>query len=406
MLKGDNFRLVIISLIFSASVLTVIPKIGVRVSNKLLKIDSSIGGYSPKIFGKVVDLTNFKQGVDAGGMGRLTFTIGDEGSTSIEKNSQLVKEITEKRLDSGGQKEAEVYISKIDGKYNLVVEVPKYVDKNYLAALVYGTGNLTFKTLKDISEWKPEAFATLAKSPESWLPTDISRNDVSNLLVSKGSTGQDQLQIIFTPEGKLKFNKLAKENVDKPIAFYINDQEYPVLIPVVDASLAGDVPVDPALSGYFPQGFILSFQTQFNNGPLPVKLSLPEVSEAAPKFGDNFLEKLGLAILAGFGATTILSLVRFRREGILFSLSVFSSTVLLVALIKIFSITVDMALVIGFLAVISLFAEKGYEILHKIYLEKSSDKPYGYLLEKIFVEQSDVIKYVSVALFFTMLFVS
>lgn len=406
MFKNENFRLVLIALIFSASILVILPRIQISVSDRLLKIDSYIGGYSPKIFGKVFDLSDFKKGIDVGGMGRIVFTIGDEGTENIETTSQLVKEITEKRIESSAYKEYQVYISKADGKYKLVVEVPKYVDMSYLAPLLYGTGNLTFKTIKDISKWKPGEVTKLAKSPESWLPTDISRNDVSNLVINKSSTGQDQLQVVFTSEGRAKFSKIAKENVNKPLAFYINDQDFPVLIPVIDASLAGDTQVDPTLTGYFPQGFLLSFQIQFKNGLLPVKLTSPEVLDVAPKFGSNFMEKFGLALLAGFGATFVLSLIRFKKEGILLSLSVFFSIVLFLALVKAFSIPVSFALVTGTLAVLLLFAEKGYEILYRVKSERSNDKPFGYVLEKVFSEQGDTFKYVTIILFFTMLLVS
>lgn len=406
MFKNDNFRLFLISLIFSVSALIILPRINIYVSNKLLKVDSYIGGYSPKIFGKVFDLSDFKKGIDVGGMGRVVFTIGDEGAANIDTSFQLVKEITEKRMQASGYKEHQVYILKTDGKYKLVVEVPKYVDINNLAALLTGTGNLTFKTLKNPSEWKPEEITKLAKSPESWLPTDLLRNDVSNLVISKSSTGQDQLQVVLTPEGRIKFNKIAKENVNKPVAFYINDQEFPTLVPVIDASLAGDALIDPTLTGYFPQGFLSSFLIQFNNGPLPVKLSSPETFDVVPKFGSNFIEKFGLALLVGFGATFILSLIRFKKEGILLSVSIFTSLFLFLALVKAFSVSVNFALVAGIFAVLLLFAEKGYEILHKIKLEKSSDKPFGYMLEKVFSEEGDIFKYVTIILFFTMLLVS
>ncbi|MBU0535099.1 hypothetical protein KJ816_02770 [Patescibacteria group bacterium] len=405
MLKNENFRLVLISLIFSASVLVILPRIEIYVSNKLLKVDSYVGGYSPKIFGKVIDLSDFKKGMDVGGMERVVFTIGDAGTENVETNSQLVKEITEKRMKSGGYKEYQVYISKTDGKYQLVVEVPKYVDINYLAVLLNGTGNLTFKTLKNPAEWGPEEAARLVASPDSWLPTDISRSDVSDLAISKGSTGQDQLQIIFKPEGKAKFNKVAKENVNKPVAFFINDQDFPVLITVIDESLAADALVDPTLTGYFPQGFLQSFLIQYKNGPLPVKLFSPEAFDVAPKFGSNFIEKFGLALLVGFSATLILSLIRFKKEGILLSMSVFLSICLFLALVKVFSVSVNFALVAGTLTALLLFVEKGYEILYKIKLEESKDKPFGYVIEKVFGEQGDIFKYVIILLFFTMLLV-
>ena len=403
--KNEDIKLVLIALIFSASVLVILPRLEINVGNRLLKIDSFIGGYSPKIFGKTLDLKDFKKGIDVGGMGRVIFTIGSEGADNIEANSKLVKEITEKRMKAGGYKEYQVYVSKVDGKYRLVVEVPKHVDTSYLSTLLYGTGNLTFKTLKDTIEWKPQDVVTLAKSTDSWLPTDISRNDVSDLVVSKNANGQDQLQVVLTTEGRAKFNKLAKGNVNRPIAFYINDQDDPVLIPVVDASLAEDRQVDPTLTGYFPQGFLLSFYIQFKNGPLPVKLTSPEILDVAPKFGNNFVDKFGLALLAGFCATFILSVVSFRKEGILLSLSIFFTVFLFLASIKVFSASVNFALVVGILAVFILFAEKGYEILYRMRLERSDNKPFGYVLEKVFGEQGDVFKYTAVMFLLTMFLV-
>jgi hypothetical protein len=406
MFKSENYKLALIAFIFALSVLVVLPKITVSVSNRLLKIDSYIGGYSPNIFGKVFDLSDFKKGIDVGGMASIVFVIGDGGTQNIEAAAQLVKQLTERRMASGGYKEYQVSISRTDGKYRLVVEFPKYVDANYLASTLIGTGNLTFKTLKNPSDWKTENVSKLAQSPESWVPTGISRSDVSDLLIGKGSSGQDQLQIVFTQEGKAKFNSIAKENVEKPVAFFINDQDFPVLIPVMDASLAGEKLVDPTLTGYFPQGFLESFLIQFKNGPLPVKLSSPQALNVPSKFGDDFMVKIGSALLAGFGFSTVYSVIRFKKKGVFLSLSIFYSIMLFLALTKVFFILVNVALIAGMFSVLLLFAERGYEVLLKMSSEDSKDKPFGYVMEKVFAEQGDTIKYLVVILFFTMLLVS
>jgi preprotein translocase subunit SecD len=402
----ETLKLALISFIFSLSVLVILPRIEIGVNSRLLKIDSYIGGYSLTIFGKTLDLSDFKKSSDFGGTQRITFTIGKDGDADIEATSQLVKQITEQRLISEGYLEYSVYIQKTDGKYNLVVEVPKYVDTAKLAGLLYGTGNLAFKILKDPTNWRSQDLNKLARTYEAWVPTDISRADVSNLIVSKDSTGQDQLQVVLTPQGKTNFNQLAKANVNNPVAFFINDQDTPILIPVIDPSLAGDTLVDPTLTGYFPEGFLSTFLTQFKNGPLPVKLALPELSDSSPKYGANALGGFGLALLAGFGVFFVLSIVLFRARGLTLFISALLSTSLLLAMTKLFSISVSLALIAGILVTFLLFVEKGYGTLRKLRSEESEDKPFGYAVEKVLSDDGSVLKYLVALLFFSMLVVS
>lgn len=406
MSKNDAFKLILISLIFSVSILVIIPRFNIKVNHLLLELDSYVGGYSVTVFGKVFDLGDFKKGIDVGGLKRLSFVIGDEGTQNIEGDSKVVKTTTEKRMQLGGYKEFQVYISTIDGKVKLIVDVPTNTNIESLAFLLSGTGNVTFKPLKNPSEWKAEDIAIFAKSPDFWVTSDISREDVSDLVVSKNSAGQDQFKIVFTTEGKAKFNKLAKENVNKPVAFFVNDQELPTLIPVIDESLAKDIQFDPVLTGGFPNNLLDTLLIQYKSGILPVKISSPEAFEVAPRFGNNFINRFGVALIVGFAASLVLSLARFGKRGTILTVAVFLSTCFLLALIKFFSVFINFPLLSAIFVILFLFVQNGYEIFYKLKLEEVEDKPFNYVLEKVFNEQLSVTKYLAILLFFTMLIVS
>ncbi len=66
--KNINFKLGLISTLFTLAVLVVIPSVRININNSLLQLDTYIGGYYINLFDKyVLDLRDFKKGLDLEG---------------------------------------------------------------------------------------------------------------------------------------------------------------------------------------------------------------------------------------------------------------------------------------------------------------------------------------------------
>ena len=154
MFKNEYFKIFLISIIFSLSVLIVLPKILINVDNFLLTINSEIGGYEFKLPGKdgekTLSFKDFKSGLDVGGGSRITFKIDNSSPEVREK----IIAITEKRLTSSGIPDFEVTAS--DEESDVInVDIPSYVSTDRVAVLVSGNGSLNFKKLKsEPNDWQ------------------------------------------------------------------------------------------------------------------------------------------------------------------------------------------------------------------------------------------------------------
>ena len=127
MFKKEYFRICLISLLFTFSLLIVIPQIPVYVNSNYYKIDSYLGGYKLMFSnGKSLDLKQFKTGLDVGGGTKLIFQAGISDPNDKEKTIQSPLSIFKTRMDQSGYYDYEVGVENLD-KNELYVSLPNYV---------------------------------------------------------------------------------------------------------------------------------------------------------------------------------------------------------------------------------------------------------------------------------------
>jgi len=385
MFRKEYLTICLISLLFTFSLLVVIPQIPIVVDNPYYKIDSFIGGYSFILpSGKLLDLKQFKTGLDVGGGTKVIFQAGISSPDEAEKTIQSLLAIFKNRMDQSGYYDYEVGVENISEK-KVYVSLPNYVQTDYIKGLLTGSGRLVMKKLKDPGAWKIENAPEIINEPTSWVNSDLTEQDILNILISKdASTGKTQMQLLLSVAGKQKFANLVKENVNKPIGIFVNDSQYPFAVPVISQNLADSPGADPIITGTMPVEALKELILQMKTGPLPVLVTFVETTSVGSTLGTNFIYNYGIALLAALLLIFSLFIIKFRLLGVVYNWSLMVSLIVFSAVSKLVSLVVNVPSIIGVLIFLFMLTDVGYLLLKKLKVEKSDEKPFDLALFQTF----------------------
>ncbi len=368
------FKVILISLIFSISTLIILPEMPLISNSSMLKLDSKIGGYKIKLGkkegSKEVDLSAFKMGWGIGENKKLTFKLKediDDNDKDLEKNANIVKN----RLSVAGISDFSVYVE----DDQLVVVFPEYENEGRIGNLVAGSGKVIFRKLKEPENWKVEDFAKFYMDVNQWDDTDIRESDIRSFEYSVGQTGNSQINILFTNEGREKFYDLVAENVNLPIGIYLSDFNYPFLMPVMSETLLTRRDLDPFVGSSYPRQTVEDANLQFKM-PLDTELSYGEKSSLEPVLGYDFLKSFLIAVTVSSLLIGIFMIIKFKSHGFISIMSMFYSVVLFLALSKILGIPLGLQMVFGLLMLVGAIYFSSYILLSDIKNNISQGKPF------------------------------
>jgi preprotein translocase subunit SecD len=368
------FKIILISLIFSISTLIILPEIPLVSDSNLLKLDSKIGGYKLKLgkkeTSKEIDLSTFKMGWGIGENKKLTFKLKedtDDNNKNLEKNSEIIKN----RLTIAGISDFSVYIE--DG--HLVVVFPEYENESRVGNLVTGSGKVIFRKLKEPSTWNVEEFAKFYIESDRWDDTDIRESDIKSFEYSVGQTGNSQVNILFTDEGREKFYDLVEENVNLPLGIYLSDFDYPFLMPVVSETLLTRRDLDPFVGSSYPKQTVEDANLQFKM-PLDKDLSYGEKSSLEPVLGYDFLSNFLVAVTVSSFLVGIFMIVKFKSHGFISIMSMFYSVILFLALSKLVGVPLGLQMVFGLVLLVGATYFSSYVLLSDVKSNISQGKPF------------------------------
>lgn len=374
-LKNLNFRLGLISAIFTLAVLVVLPQIPIHLDNSIIKIDSSIGGYYVNLFNDkfILDLTKFKEGLDLKGGIRIVLKADVANIDGVERDNALesAKEIISNRINYLGVTEPNISTLKANDDYRIIVEIPGVSDVSEAVNLIGKTAQLRFKSLKKELPWKEELFFDYFQKPDSWEDTGIIGSDLKGVDVvidSSGdiqSQGRPQIRLKFTNEGREKFSALAKENVNRPIALFLDDSEFPLSTPVISEDLSKGLVNDPVISGNFDLETAKNLSIQLRAGALPVPVTVLEQETLSATLGADSVKKSFFAGIVGLFIVFLFLVYKYRGLGLLAGVSLVFYSVLVLAVFKIIPVVLTLPGIAGFILSIGMATDANILIFER-----------------------------------------
>jgi len=388
MFKNLHFRLGLISALFTLGILISLPKIPVKVDNKWLKLNSSIGGYYLNIRnGKfILDLRNFKKGLDLNGGIRVVMGADMSKIEATQRVSALesAKEIISRRIDLLGVSEPHISTSKAGDDYRIIVEIPGLSNTEQAVELIGQTAHLSFKQVKPDSNFDETKYYEFFQNPNLWEETGITGSDLkgADVVFSQDQTNlQDgnspRILLKFSDEGRQKFSETAKKNVGKPIGIFLDQSPYPLSMPVVSEDLAQGVTSDPVITGSFTVESAKNLSIQLRAGALPVPVKVMHQETIGATLGNESIAKSFLAALVGLTLVLLFLIFKYGKLGLLASFALCMYTALVLAIFKIIPVVLTLPGIAGFVLSVGMATDANILIFERIKEELFWGKPHS-----------------------------
>lgn len=383
MFKNIYFRLGFISSIFTLALLVALPKIPIVIQR--WNIDSSIGGYYISLFnGKIEkDLRNYKLGLDLQGGTRVVLKANMDSIDQNQRDDVLdsARSVIERRVNLFGVSEPFIATSKTGNEYRIIVEIPGLDNIDNAISLIGQTAQLKFKVLKPDVEWTPDKDLEYAFTPDVWEETNLTGADLKDteVVISQDTVGQNagqpQIRLGFTNEGRQKFEEIAKANINKPVALFLDEYGPPVSMPIVNPDLASGLTNDPVISGNFDIESAKNLSIQIKAGVLPVPIEIIEQKTIGATLGNESVHKSLFAGVIGLALVLLFLLSMYGKLGFLADIALILYTILVLAIFKFVPVVLTLPGIAGFILSIGMASDANILIFERIKEEIYWGKP-------------------------------
>lgn len=344
MKKSLIFKLLLLFFILAISITVVLPK-GPDLNLKIIGIN-----YKKEL--------KIRKGLDLQGGTQLTYEL----DVSKEKNKTEAQDkaitVIRNRIDSFGVAEPVIYPESFGDNLRIIVQLPGISNIDEAMNLIGKTAQLEFKEQEPMSvdsqetmmlqgNWKKEPILTGAEFKRA----NVGHDEQGNI----------QIEIEFNSEGAKKFAEATKRNIGKPIAIFLDDQI--ISAPTVQSEIANGKGV---ITGKFDLKEAKNLAIQLNAGALPVPMKLAEQKNIGATLGEESVNRSFLAGVIGLLAVMIFLLSFYRFLGFITVFSLMVYTMIVLSIFKLFSITLTLAGIAGFILSTGAAAEASVLILERI----------------------------------------
>jgi len=329
-----------------------------------------------------------KYGLDLKGGSHLVFETDMSKllSSDIPDALNSSKDIIERRINFFGVSEPLVQTIKAGDKYRIIVELPGVKDTDQAIGLLGKTANLNFREqLKfNIPDEGTVSANRIYFNPESKLKgADVKKATVT----FDPNTGKPQVALSFSKKGTQIFADLTTRNLNKPIGIFLDDDIITaptVQQPILDgnAVITGQYTIDEARQ----------LAVAINSGALPVPIKLIEQRTIGPTLGAVEIQKSVYAGGIGLVAVALFMILNYGRLGVIACAGLIIYGLLSLALFRLFSITLTLSGVAGFILSIGMAVDSNILIFERIKEEKRKGRNHETAVRLGFGRAIDAIK--------------
>ncbi len=389
-MKNIRVQLGIVIGIAIVTILLNLPRIPVKVTDrnfKFLNIDTYIGGYKLAFMNNkiVLDFTQLKKGLDIQGGVRVVLRADMSKIQESEKDQALesAKQVITRRIDLLGVSEPLVQTSKVGGDYRIVVELPGVSDVTTALNIIGKTAQLNFKQLKQDVPYDATKFQEYYTSSEVWEQTGVSGADLKGANVIFGGANGGvarqgpEIQLKFSDEGRKKFSDVAKANISKPIAIFLDEGSLPLSMPVVNPDLAQGLNSDPVITGTFSPEEASNLSISLRAGALPVPVEIIEQKTIGATLGQESVRRSLIAGMVGIVIVGFFMVFSYGYLGLLASLALIIYGLLSITVFKAIPITMTLPGIAGFILSIGMAVDANILTFERIKEEMAWGKPFN-----------------------------
>lgn len=193
------------------------------------------------------------------------------------------------------------------------------------------------------------------------------------------NTGAPQVGLVFNDEGKKLFGEITKRNVGKVVAIYLDGSA--ISTPVVQQEISSG---EAVITGNFTLDEAKTLAQRLNSGALPVPISLINQQNIGASLGKLSVQKSLFAGLIGLVLVAVFMIVYYRFPGLLATLALIIYTLIVLAIFKLWPVTLTLAGVAGYILSIGMAVDANVLIFERLKEELRLNKPLQSALEEGF----------------------
>jgi protein-export membrane protein SecD len=206
---------------------------------------------------------------------------------------------------------------------------------------------------------------------DQWINTELSGKHLEKVqVVFDPNTNQPQVSLVFNAEGKELFSFITKENLNKPVAIFLDGQ--PISIPTVQTEITNG---EAVITGDFttPEAKLLA--QRLNAGALPIPINLIAQQNIGPSLGSKSLELSFFAGIIGLLAVGLFMILYYRLPGLVAVISLIIYGVIVFGIFKIMSVTLTLAGITGFIMSVGMAVDANVLIFERLKEELKDQQP-------------------------------
>lgn len=210
-----------------------------------------------------------------------------------------------------------------------------------------------------------------------WKNTELTGKNLKKAVVQfNPQNNTPEVSLEFDDEGAKMFEEITERNIGMPVAIFLDN--YPISTPNVNEKISGGKAV---ISGSFDLKEAKLLAQRLNAGALPVPISLVNQQTVGATLGHDSLVASLNAGLIGFALVALFMILFYRLPGLLAVLSLGIYGLLVLAVFKLFSVTLTLAGLAGFILTIGMAVDANILIFARLKEELQKGKPLSMALE-------------------------
>jgi preprotein translocase subunit SecD len=196
---------------------------------------------------------------------------------------------------------------------------------------------------------------------KQWENTKLSGKYLSGASVNFTRTGSPQVSLQFNSKGGELFEKITRRNVGDKVAIFLDGKV--VSAPTVNEAIPGGKAV---ISGKFTVDEAKQLAQRLNAGALPVPIELISQKTVGPSLGQDSIDNSLRAGVLGLILVALFMIVIYRISGLLAVISLTIYGLLVLALFKLFAITLTLGSLAGFVVSVGMAVDANVLIFERL----------------------------------------
>lgn len=221
---------------------------------------------------------------------------------------------------------------------------------------------------------------TILGQKTNWKNTELTGKNLDRAQVQfNPNDNSPEVGLEFDPEGSDMFAEITGRNVGKPVAVFLDN--YPISVPTVNEKISGGRAV---ISGNFNIKEAKQLAQRLNAGALPVPIDLISQQTVGASLGAVSLATSMKAGLIGLILVALFMIFYYRFPGILAVISLMIYGALVLAVFKIWPVTLSLSGLAGFILSIGMAVDANVLIFERLKEELRAGKPLSLAVEDSF----------------------